>query len=415
MLGDRLKSLRLFRGLTQAGLAGANCSQHHICRIENNRSVPSPDVLAYLCDKLRTPVSEVLDLYLATGPALSDVARLAVMMAKRGETRSALELTNGILAPALPESQVLFWRAAVRAARSQFGSAYILYRRAAPDLSGELLVRCEFGLGRCAGELGRTLLAYQHYTVCLSMLACDRSDDLRLRALLLQNLANVEFMLKTPAQALRHYLDALPLVRELRDVTGEASCLLGISACYLDFGECARALPLLEKCQALYESAGHADALAKVLNNRAMALRLQGDAKGAVALLERCVRLENESPRPANAIYSLNELTEIHLAAGDLQRARESSDAAVRLADDLESPRERSLTYDLACKVARRSGQLNEGLAFAERALLTLERGAAAPGGMERPVGGLRFLLGEADAVLAFAPAQQAPYREAKR
>lgn len=61
MLGEKIRSLRKARGLTQARLAGDRITRNMLCEIEKGKASPSLDTLRYLAEALAVPVAYLLD------------------------------------------------------------------------------------------------------------------------------------------------------------------------------------------------------------------------------------------------------------------------------------------------------------------------------------------------------------------
>lgn len=62
-LGEKIKTLRRERGLTQARLAGDRITPNMLCEIEKGKAMPSLDTLRYLAEELGVPASYLLDEY----------------------------------------------------------------------------------------------------------------------------------------------------------------------------------------------------------------------------------------------------------------------------------------------------------------------------------------------------------------
>jgi len=66
-LGQRIRSIRIKKGLTQADLAQGLCTPSMISQIETDRARPSYTMLAMLSERLETPLDNLLaevDLYI---------------------------------------------------------------------------------------------------------------------------------------------------------------------------------------------------------------------------------------------------------------------------------------------------------------------------------------------------------------
>lgn len=60
-LGDKIKELRLKKGLTQASLAGEHMTRSMLCEIEKGNANPSLQTLRYLSEELKVPLSYLID------------------------------------------------------------------------------------------------------------------------------------------------------------------------------------------------------------------------------------------------------------------------------------------------------------------------------------------------------------------
>ena len=61
LLGEKIRSLRKARGMTQARLAGDRITRNMLCEIEKGKASPSLDTLRYLAEALSVPVAYLLD------------------------------------------------------------------------------------------------------------------------------------------------------------------------------------------------------------------------------------------------------------------------------------------------------------------------------------------------------------------
>lgn len=61
LLGEKIRSLRKARGMTQARLAGDRITRNMLCEIEKGKAQPSLDTLRYLAEALAVPVAYLLD------------------------------------------------------------------------------------------------------------------------------------------------------------------------------------------------------------------------------------------------------------------------------------------------------------------------------------------------------------------
>jgi len=82
-LGERVRALRMARGLTQTELAGERCSKEYVSQIERGKTRPTSETVAWLAERLGVDVE-----FLVRGVAADVRDRLEAVLA-RAETLSA--------------------------------------------------------------------------------------------------------------------------------------------------------------------------------------------------------------------------------------------------------------------------------------------------------------------------------------
>src|ERR671933_1097472 len=76
-LGDRVRQLRVARGLTQTELAGERFSKEYVSQIELGKTRPTPETIEWLASRLGVDAG-----VLATGVASSERLRLEAVVAR---------------------------------------------------------------------------------------------------------------------------------------------------------------------------------------------------------------------------------------------------------------------------------------------------------------------------------------------
>jgi transcriptional regulator with XRE-family HTH domain len=95
-LGDRVRQLRMKRGMSLAKVAGADFSRAFLNQVELNRSRPSVRVLRVIADRLQAPVDYLLD---GSTPSLD--REIALEKARIELARGGLKRCLALLEPAL--------------------------------------------------------------------------------------------------------------------------------------------------------------------------------------------------------------------------------------------------------------------------------------------------------------------------
>ena len=96
-LGEKIKALRLEKGLSQRQLCGEFMTRNMLSQIENGSARPSMDTLSYLAAQLEKPVSFFLEEQAVTSPNEGTMrdARNALALGDQGKLRVALDAFRG--------------------------------------------------------------------------------------------------------------------------------------------------------------------------------------------------------------------------------------------------------------------------------------------------------------------------------
>ena len=135
-LGDRVRKLRMERGMSLAKVAGGDFSRAFLNQIELNKSRPSVRVLRVISDRLQAPVNYLLD---GSTPTLDREIALerARLELARGNLRSCLDAIEPALdAPGWPlgaDAGLCAGEALLRSGRREEGLSVLERQRAAID------------------------------------------------------------------------------------------------------------------------------------------------------------------------------------------------------------------------------------------------------------------------------------------
>src|SRR2546421_9584243 len=76
-LGERVRQLRVAAGLTQSELAGDRCSKEYLSQIERGKTRPTPEMLAWLAERLGVDAA-----FLETGQSSAEYAESEAAVAR---------------------------------------------------------------------------------------------------------------------------------------------------------------------------------------------------------------------------------------------------------------------------------------------------------------------------------------------
>lgn len=336
-IGQRLKRLRLERGLSQRELAAPGVSYAYISRIEAGTRQPSVKALRKLAGKLGVTAD-----YLETGSQLdptearelrlSDV-ELAVRL---GESEGAEEELTALLAEAQAAAdrpslfRIRVALAALREQRGDFAGAIELIELALASEPFEPAARVDVyhQLGRAYAAVGETRRAVELFEACRAGCADDPSADARYATLLSYALTDVGEIARAEdvvrealdltsgtedpymrvrlywslarlagaegraSVALSNVRKAIALLEATEDTLNLARAHVLASGLFLERADPAEAANHLDRAEHLLGVAPATPDLVEIKTLRSRAAALSGDGRSAVAVAREALELE---------------------------------------------------------------------------------------------------------------------------
>ena len=348
-IGQRLRRLRLERGLSQRALAEPGVSYAYISRIEAGTRQPSVKALRKLAPKLGVSAD-----YLETGSDLSESQRLELRLADAelrlrldSEPAEAERDLRSFLEEALAAGDL---RSATRA-RIVLGGAALAAGRAADaiellesaahddDLSPAARPDVYFELGRAYAYIGRLDKAISLYDRCLEETRENEPENL---SALVRYATALSYALTDAGQLER----AQEVLSEIVDDTADALSEPGAQTkLYWSLarlaglrGEHASSLAYARRALALVEATEDTVELGRAHLLCGYILVAQGDATRAERHLRRAEGLLGASPRPTDLAYLRTEQAKAALLVQDGPEAERRAREALEILGDLDPP-----------------------------------------------------------------------------
>jgi tetratricopeptide (TPR) repeat protein/DNA-binding XRE family transcriptional regulator len=330
-VGDRLREARLARGLTQGQLAKGLATKGFISQIERNRTTPSLPKLRLMAERLGLPLGHFTD---DKSPhELTYLRKSAELAVKAQEPERALSLVDeGLSLPTTANERAELHRIQGLAfeALSRLNDALASLQTAAataPPDDPELSAAIYADIGYVQQQQEQFNAATEANLRALGWLDASKHADPALRARVLTNLGRSCYSLGQLEKADDHLQRALDAAidAESRLRIANAHMALGISARAV--GDLARAVEHCNRALDLHSRIGEHRAANRVLNNLGDVHYAAGRKREATALQQRCLERARE----------LRDDFEIGVAAGAL--ARYALDDS-RVADALAHARE---------------------------------------------------------------------------
>jgi tetratricopeptide (TPR) repeat protein len=344
-LGDRVRQLRIARGLTQADLAGDRFTKQYVSGIERGATRPTNDTLEWLARRLGVDRS-FLEVGLSSDEwerALSVLSRaeaaiqahdydhglgLLTEVAERLASRSAPELELRAL---LAEGWARMYGGELRESMVALARAHEL--AAAPFFTDLDRAEVLFRLGCCRYKLSSTATALALFKESLELaersgLPCDR-----LRAKIFGWRSRCYRRQRDWEAASEDVERALELSEALRDPRGQADAYFLGSLVAERQGRWVVARSYAERAKALYEDIDDRANVGKLLNNLGGLSFLLGKPAQATENLKEAFAVALEVGSQADAAQAVSSLAQVHLRTGEVELAEQQARHALELLD----------------------------------------------------------------------------------
>ncbi len=347
LLGERIRAARVARGLTQQALAQGVATKGFICQVERNRATPSLPKLRILAERLGLPISDL------TGERppeeLTYLRKSAELAVKAGEPARALGLVDEGLAlhPTANERADLFrLRGTAYDALDDLPNALTAHQMAAatapaddPELNAAIYT-----------EIGTVLQAQEQFNAAIeaslrSLQWLDRCKHAEpgLRARVLTNLGRSSYSLGQIGAAMDYFERSLHAATDAESLLRIANAHMNLGVAARATGDLDRAIEHCNRALELYRRIGHDRTANRVLNNIGDVHFAAGRTQEATDLQSRCLQRALELHDDLEVGRSAVELARYAVVRGDLEAAiefaRESQSAAERANDHLHLAR----------------------------------------------------------------------------
>jgi tetratricopeptide (TPR) repeat protein len=340
-LGDRVRQLRISRGLTQTDLAGDRFSKEYVSQIERGKTRPTAETIEWLAARLGVDAT-----FLEIGVSSSERQRVESVIARaeasveQGEYADAVEaldkLAPALAAVAAPELEL---RALLATAWARLYLGEV--RRAIEDLDRGRAIsegpsfsdvdRAEvlFRLATCRYKLNSITTALALYTQSLELVERSGLPADRLRSHILGWRSRC-YRRQRDWEAAREDIErALELAEGLNDRRGMANAYFQASLVAERTGHWVLARSHAEKARAIYEELRDQSNVGKLLNEIG-ALNFQlGRPEDAVSYLKESFKVLIDVGDDIDAARVISSLAQVHLRTGKVELAEEQARQAL--------------------------------------------------------------------------------------
>jgi tetratricopeptide (TPR) repeat protein len=345
-LGDRVRQLRINRGLTQTDLAGERFSKEYLSQIERGKTRPTSETIEWLASRLGVDRS-----FLETGVSSSDRDRAEGVVSRAEAAIEAHEYTEAVqmltavrdalenasaphleLRALLAESWARMYMGEIRVAIEILGQAREVTD--GPEFTDVDRAEILFRLGCCRWNLSSIATASALFTEALELAERSGLPSDRLRSNVLGWRSRCHQRQRDWEAAREDVERALELAEALDDERTIAHHYFQASLIAERKGQWVLARTYAEKAKSIYEKLADQVNASKLLNNLGGLNFLLGKPEEAVAYLKDAFRVALDVGSPVDAAYAVSSLAQVHLRTDQPLLAEEQARHALELLGD---------------------------------------------------------------------------------
>jgi tetratricopeptide (TPR) repeat protein len=340
-VGERVRQLRIARGLTQAEVARDKFTKEYVSQIERGRARPTPRTLDWLAERLGVERA-----FLETGTSSEDTDRAAGLVVRAEAAVAGADYEEALSCLGLAGSpermppelglRALLAHAGARTARGELEAALEILARArdlaeGPEFDDVDRARVVFGLGRCRYKLSSVTTAIALFGEALELMRRSAVADDRLVSNILRWRSRC-YRRQRDWQAAREDVErALELAVALDDGREMAHAYFQASIVAERDGKWILARSYAERAMALYEEQDDRRNVGRMLNNLGAINFLLGKSEKAEELLVSAVGVAIETGSVVDEAQAVSSLAQVHLRAGEWERAETEAGRALEL------------------------------------------------------------------------------------
>jgi tetratricopeptide (TPR) repeat protein len=326
-LGDRVRGLRLERGLTQEELAGSRFSKEYLSQIERGVSKPTRTTITWLADRLGADVS-----YLETGVGGElELVERAEELLERQEYAAVCEVLEGAQLPAALQLRALLAESWARMYLGELEEALALLQGGAalvPDAVA--LAEVVYRMGCCEYKRSEVDAAELLFSEALSLAVEGGAPD-RLRAHIYEWRSRCYRRRRDWPAAGEDVERALELAEAAGDRMTQAHATFQASLLAERKGELASARRLAKQAREIYAEQGDRQNEGRLLNNVGAYEHLLGNSERAEKCLQESFATALDLGNDADAAQAVSSLARVQLDSGRLDLAEKNARHAIQL------------------------------------------------------------------------------------
>ncbi|PWK13825.1 tetratricopeptide repeat protein [Tumebacillus permanentifrigoris] len=376
-LGQKIKELRIQKGLTQSDLGAGMVTPSMISQIEADKANPSHKLLQAIAEKLETPIEYFLtDMQMQ----IEQIAtyKVARSMMEAGEFERAVPILAGLMEDSVPQ---------LHSAEIQFDLAECLLEQGKLDdaldgfdkvLSSATTRKDLYMQSLALKQLGYVEekrhnypLAIYHWQKALDLIAKVDDHDPFLAAEILRQLGKVYGYLGEKNDALTSYERAHKYIEPTASFQKIADLYRRLGETFREQGEFDRASEYAQHSISLYRGLKNIKLAIEVKENFGITKGEDGNAEEALQTLASCLSEYQEYGYIEKVAHTHGEMARIHLANKDYEQASAHCDEALKLL--AEDSLERGFVYRTYSTIRKEQKKFSEAVDFMEQSVKVFE------------------------------------------
>jgi tetratricopeptide (TPR) repeat protein len=372
-LGQKIRELRIQKGLTQQELGAGIVTISMISQIESDKAYPSHKVLEQIAERLETPI-EYFIADMQTQMEQTSTYKLAKAYVAANHFEQAIPLFRELIsnpAPHLPVHQVQFDLADALLVSGETDKAIELFEQVLDtvirkhDDHTALLCLNKLGEARCKQD--NFPLALYHWRKAYETFSRLKEIDPYTRAKIITNLAHAHFQLGEYEDSIRFYREAYHLLSGSMNLRQLADVYLGLGVSYKKLRDFSRAIDYCHDALTIYESLQNIKQAIDVKANFALVEAEQGHVEKAIEMLHECLAEYRKLEIPTDDARIHGEIARLYVKAGKLLQAEAFCQESLFLLPD--SANNLAALYHALAIVKREQGDAAASIEWFERTI----------------------------------------------
>jgi tetratricopeptide (TPR) repeat protein len=376
-LGQKIRELRIRKGLTQQELGAGIVTISMISQIESDKAYPSHKVLEQIAARLETPI-EYFVADMQTQMEQNSIYKLAKAYMAAQNYEMAIPLFRELIsnpAPHLPVHEVQYDLAEALLLHNEIEKAVEMFEQVLDTVvrknDNHFTLLCLNKLGEARFAQENYPLALYHWKKAYETFSRLKEIDPFMRARIITNLANAHFQLGEYEDAIRFYQEAYNLLRGGTNLRQLAHVYLRLGISYQKIGEWSRAVDYCHDALTLFESLQNIKQAIEVKANFALVEAEQGRIDKAIDTLHECLSEYRRQEIPLENARIHHEIVMLYLRAGRLKEAEAFCQESLFLM--AEQPEHQAQIFLALATVKREQGETSAAIEWVKHALQTFK------------------------------------------